>query len=118
MNKPLLGLVLGTGLGFLDGLTAWFTPEVRADLLGICISSAFKGMIVGVAAGILARKVNSMAWVMAFAAVLATLFAYLVAALQDNYYLEIMLPGFIEGLLVGFLTQRFGKSPAQGVKHA
>jgi small basic protein len=109
MSKPILGLLLGIVLGFIDGLTSWFTPEVRAELLSTAIASSFKGMVVGLAAGFFARKVHSVLWGMVFAGALATLFAYLVAAMQSNYYLEIILPGFIEGLLVGFLTQRYGK---------
>ncbi len=29
MNKIVFGLLLGAILGAFDGLTAWFTPEVR-----------------------------------------------------------------------------------------
>ena len=39
MNKIVLGLLLGGFLGIFDGLTAWFTPEVRSQLLGIVIGS-------------------------------------------------------------------------------
>jgi len=45
-----------------------------------------------------------------------SLFAYLVAAMPSetgkHYYLEIMLPGFVVGAIIGFLTQRMGISPA------
>jgi hypothetical protein len=39
MNKVVLGLLVGGLLGIFDGLTAWFTPDVRAQLLGIVIGS-------------------------------------------------------------------------------
>ncbi len=42
-NKIVLGLVLGGILGILDGLTAWFTPAVRAGIVGIVMGSMFKG---------------------------------------------------------------------------
>jgi hypothetical protein len=29
MNKILVGLLLGAGLGAVDGMTAWFTPAVK-----------------------------------------------------------------------------------------
>jgi putative effector of murein hydrolase LrgA (UPF0299 family) len=32
--------------------------------------------------------------------------------MQHGYYLEIMLPGSIVGMIVGFATQRFGAAPA------
>ena len=51
MNKPVFGLLLGGVLGVFDGLTAWFTPEVRSQLLGIVIGSTFKGVIAGVCIG-------------------------------------------------------------------
>jgi hypothetical protein len=60
MNKIVLGLLLGGFLGIFDGLTAWFTPEVRSQLLGIVIGSTFKGLITGVLIGYFAKKVNSL----------------------------------------------------------
>ena len=42
------------------------------------------------------------------------LLAYAVAAMPDpsgkHYYFEIMLPGGIVGMIVGYATQRFGQS--------
>jgi hypothetical protein len=122
MNKPLVGILWGAVLGFLDGLTAWFTPAVRPELLSIAISSSFKGVITGVLAGLLARKVNSLPLGVAFGAGLGLLFAWGVAAMPsetgEHYYVQIMLPGFIEGALIGFLTQRLGKAPASAAQHA
>ena len=103
MSKPLFGLVLGGVLGVFDGLTAWFTPEVRSQLLGIVIGSTFKGLIAGVSIGFFARKVHSLP--------LGVLFGlgsgpgarrYIVAAMPDSetgkhYYFEIMLPGALVG---------------------
>ena len=43
MNKIVLGLLLGAVLGALDGATSWFTPAVRAQLVGIMIGSSIKG---------------------------------------------------------------------------
>ena len=44
MNKIDLGLLLGGILGILDGLTAFFTPEVRSEMVGIVIGSTIKGL--------------------------------------------------------------------------
>jgi|HubBroStandDraft_6_1064221.scaffolds.fasta_scaffold813639_2 hypothetical protein len=60
MSKPVFGLILGGALGILDGLTAWFTPEVRAQILTIVIGSTFKGMIAGICIGWFSKKVNSL----------------------------------------------------------
>src|SRR5689334_10619351 len=110
-NKILVGLVFGAVLGFFDGATAWFTPEVRPMIAGILMGSTIKGMVVGLLAGWFARKVQSTVWGIVVGSVLGLLFAYWVASMQpadNHHYLEIMLPGFVVGALVGFLTQRMG----------
>ena len=97
MKKPLLGLFLGGILGVFDGLTALVSaPEVAPDIVGIVIGSTFKGLIVGGLAG----------W-----------FANLVAMnpTPDGkyYYWEIMLPGSVVGMIVGYATQRYGVASRQ-----
>ncbi|HJZ96064.1 MAG TPA: hypothetical protein VKE70_06135 [Candidatus Solibacter sp.] len=108
MNKILVGVVLGLILGLLDGATAWFTPEVRSQMGGILIGSSIKGMLVGVLAGWYARKVQSTAKGVIVGSALGFLFALLVAISQGDHYLEILLPGFVVGAMIGFLTQRMG----------
>ncbi len=116
MNKIVVGLIFGAILGAIDGATAWFTPEVRPMLAGIMLGSSFKGLVVGVLSGWFARKVQSMTWGIVVGAGFGLLFAYLVAAMPSatgkHYYMEIMLPGFVVGAIIGFLTQRMGPSPA------
>src|SRR5438128_5132847 len=56
MSRIGVALVVGGALGILDGLTAWFTPEVRSQLLGIVIGSTVKGLIAGALIGLFARK--------------------------------------------------------------
>jgi len=109
MNKVLLGLLVGAGLGALDGLTAWFTPEVRSQIAGIVMGSTFKGLVAGVLIGLFARKVESVPATLAFGTALGLLFAYFVARMQGKYYFEIMLPGAIVGLLTGYATARYGR---------
>jgi len=112
MNKVVLGLVVGGILGILDGLTAWFTPAVRAQMLGIVIGSTFKGLIAGMLIGYFARKVHSLWLGVLFGLSLSLLLAYAVAAIQPvHYYLKIMIPGGIVGMIVGYATQRYGSSP-------
>ena len=112
MNKIVVGLLFGLSLGALDGATAWFYPEARPMLTSIMIGSSIKGMIVGLFSGWFARKVQSTAWGIVVGSALALLFAFLVAAMDATkgkpHYLEIMLPGFVVGAIIGFLTQRIG----------
>src|SRR5437667_12767909 len=115
MNKVLFGLALGGILGIFDGLTAWFTPEARAQLLGIVIGSTVKGLIAGVLIGYFAKKVNSLPLGILFGLGVGLVLAFAVAAIPNpggkHYYFEIMLPGGIVGMIVGYATQRFGHAP-------
>jgi hypothetical protein len=114
MNKIVVGLLFGAILGAIDGATAWFTPEVRSQIAGIMVGSSIKGMVVGVLSGWFARRIHSTGWGIAAGGALGLLFAWMVAAIPDpsghHYYLQIMLPGFVVGAIIGFLTQHMGTS--------
>jgi MFS family permease len=113
MKKPVLGLLLGAILGAFDGLTALFTPAVADQMVGIVIGSTMKGLVVGVLIGWYATRVQSLAKGMVVGVIVAAFFAFLVAAMPQpdgtHYWVEIMLPGSIVGLIVGYATQRFGR---------
>jgi hypothetical protein len=105
--------LLGAVLGAFDGLTAWFTPAVRNQLAGIVVSSTFKGVIAGVAIGFFAKKFRSLTIGILFGLAVGALLAFLTARFAvGGYYFEIMLPGSMVGLIVGFATQKYGKVPA------
>jgi len=108
MSKPLIGVILGAVLGVFDGLTAWFTPAVRNELGGIVIGSTFKGIIAGIAIGFFAKKFHSLPIGILFGILVGAFLAYLVAFMQGGYYLEIIVPGALVGLIVGFATQKYG----------
>lgn len=112
MNKIMVGLIFGIVLGAIDGATALFYPETRPLIAGIMVGSSFKGMLVGLLSGWFARKVQSTGWGIVVGSVLGLLFAFIIAVLDASkgkpHYLEIMLPGFIVGAIVGFLTQKMG----------
>jgi hypothetical protein len=117
MNKVLLGLLLGTVLGAIDGGTAWFTPEVRPEMATIIIGSTFKGLVGGILIGFFSRKVKSLALGVLFGLVVGALLALAIAAMPDaitgkHYYFQIILPGSIVGLIVGYATQKYGAAPA------
>jgi F0F1-type ATP synthase assembly protein I len=114
MNKPVL--VLGGILGILDGLTALISaPEVAPQIAGIVIGSTIKGLICGVLIGWFARKVNSLPLGIVFGLLVGLALAWAVAAMPDpsgrHYYVEIMVPGSIVGMIVGYATQKFGTRP-------
>ena len=113
MSKLVLGLVAGAVLGVLDGLTAWFTPEVRDQMMSIVIGSTGKGLLTGLAAGWVAKRWNSMLAAVLVGLAVGFALSYAVASMGDaqgnHYYLQIVLPGSILGLLVGFASQKFGK---------
>ena len=113
MNKIWVGALVGVILGLMDGATAWFYPAARPQIAGILMGSSFKGMVVGLLSGWFARKVQSVTWGVVMGCGLGLLFAFLVAATSDvngvHPYLEIMMPGFVVGAIIGFLTQRWGK---------
>lgn len=121
MNKPLLGVLLGALLGAFDGLSALVsapTPEIKAGIVGIVIGSTFKGLLVGVAAGFFARKVRSLPKGVVFGGVVGLVLAALVSwinlmAGQPPYWLEIVLPGAIVGLILGYATQRYGSASSR-----
>jgi F0F1-type ATP synthase assembly protein I len=77
-------------------------------MTGILIGSSIKGMLVGVLSGWYARKVQSTSKGILVGSVLGLFFAAIIAGLQGDHYLEILLPGFVVGAIIGFLTQRMG----------
>lgn len=113
MSKPLIGIIVGAVLGAFDGLTAYFTPAVRDQLASIVVSSTFKGIIAGIAIGFFAKKFHSLPLGLLFGLAIGALLAYLTARFAvGGYYFEIMLPGSLVGLIVGFATQKYGQTPA------
>ena len=111
MSKPILGLLLGGVLGIFDGLTAYFTPEVRNQLMMIVVGSTMKGLIAGLSIGFFSKKVHSLSLGIVFGLGVGLLLAYIVAAMPSetgqHYYFEIMLPGAIVGAIVGYATQKW-----------
>ena len=122
MNKPVFGLVLGGILGVFDGLSALVSsPEVSSQIAGIVVGSTFKGLIAGVLIGWFAKKVNSLPLGVAFGLIVGAALALPIAimnsnALHHNYYWQIMLPGSVVGLIVGYATQRHVPSRASAVR--
>lgn len=119
MNKPLLGLVLGGALGALDGLTALFSaPEVKPQIMAIVAGSTGKGLLAGLLIGLIARKIDHLTAVVVLGVVVAAIIALPFALGVDpvtgkRYFWEIMIPGSIVGLIVGYATQKYGRPATQ-----
>jgi F0F1-type ATP synthase assembly protein I len=116
MSKPIYGMLLGGILGIFDGATAYFTPAVRNQMLGIVIGSTIKGIIAGLAIGFFAKKFQSLPLGIVFGLAVGLVLAYLVAMMPDaqgnHYYFQIMLPGAIVGAIVGYATQKYAGKTA------
>ena len=117
MNKPILGLVLGGALGVFDGLTALVSaPELKPAIAGIVMGSVAKGLVAGLVIGFVARKVNNLAIGIVAGLAVGALLALPFALAKDPatgqvYFWEILIPGSIVGLIVGYATQRYGTRP-------
>ena len=106
MKKPLFATLLGGVLGIFDGLTALFTPEARDQIVGIVIGSTIKGILTGVIIGFFATKVRSLAIGTIFGLVVGAFFAYLILLMNPGHALNIMLPGSLVGVIVGYAAQK------------
>jgi hypothetical protein len=127
MSKPVLGLVLGGVLGVFDGLSALISapndPAIKAGIVGIVIGSTVKGLLTGVLIGWYAKRTNALGKAIVFGLAVGLALAFCVslmqvAAGQPGYYWQIMLPGAILGVIVGYATFRSPASaPAPAVQH-
>ena len=114
MKKILFAMLIGAVLGALDGATAWFTPAVRDQVGTIMMLSSIKSVIAGLLIGIFAIYVKKEVAIAVFGFAIGLALAYLVAMAPDpntgqHYYLQIMIPGALVGLIVGYATARYGK---------
>jgi hypothetical protein len=106
VRKVLFATLLGGFLGIFDGLTAYFTPEVRSEIVGIVIGSTIKGLMTGVIIGFFATKVRSLPLGILFGLVVGAFFAYLILLMNPGHALNIMLPGSLVGVIVGYAAQK------------
>lgn len=116
MNKPVFGLLLGGVLGVFDGLSALLSaPEVKDQITTIVIGSTCKGLIAGLATGFFARKFHSLPLGLVVGLAIGAALAAPIALMPNEngqvYFWEIMLPGALMGLIVGYATQKHGRSP-------
>jgi hypothetical protein len=118
VSKPLLGLVLGGILGVFDGLSALISapndPAVKAGIVGIVIGSTVKGILTGLIIGWFAKRTQSLGLAVLFGLSIGLALAFCVSLAQKlsgqpAYYWQIMLPGAILGIIVGYATFTQGR---------
>lgn len=115
MGKLKLGIIVGGGLGLLDGLSTFFAPEaVKMGMMPmIIVGSTIKGLVTGVLVGWMAIRYRSLPIGIAGGLVIGLVLSFLVALMPDPqggyHFVEIMLPGALLGLVVGFVCQRWGR---------
>jgi len=109
VTKPMLGLAVGGTLGLLDGLSGFLEPSLAPVMTSVITFSLLKGLIAGVAIGFFSNRVHSMAYgLLAGVAIAAMLSLLVILRAGMALFWDIMLPGMLLGVIVGFATQRFG----------
>jgi len=110
LSKPILGLVTGGALGLLDGLSGFLEPSLAAVMTSVITFSMLKGLLSGVAIGFFSQRVRSMPLGLLVGIVIAAILSLLVVLKAGRgLFWDIMLPGMLLGLIVGFATQKFGR---------
>ena len=122
MSKIMLGVVLGGVLGIFDGLSALVSapndPKIREGIVGIVIGSTFKGLLAGALIGWYAKRSSSLGATLGFGLVVGLTLAFFISLMQmlageNPYYWQIMLPGGILGLIVGYATFTQGRGASR-----
>jgi hypothetical protein len=111
LTKPLLGLVLGGTLGLLDGLSGFFEPSLAPVMSSVITFSLLKGLVSGIAIGYVSQRVHSMFLGILAGVAIASVLSFLVILRAGMaLFWDIMLPGMVLGVIVGFATQRLGRT--------
>ena len=92
MSTPVAGILAGGVLGLLDGRSAWFYPEARPMMLAIVVGSTIKGVLTGLAAGLVARWRKSFALGVVAGVVVGFALSTVAALGQPDHYWAIVLP--------------------------
>ncbi len=116
LSKPMLGLLTGGTLGLLDGLTGFFEPSLAPFMTSVITFSMLKGLLAGLAIGFFSQRFHSMPLALFAGIIIAAILSLLVVLRAGmGLFWDIMLPGMLLGLIVGFATQKFGTQPETSV---
>jgi len=115
LTKPILGLAIGGALGLLDGLSGFLEPSLAPLMTSVITFSLLKGLVSGIAIGYVSERVHSLALgILAGVTIAAVLSLLVVWHAGMALFWDIMLPGMLLGIIVGFCTQKFGKPQPEG----
>ncbi len=110
LAKPVLGLAVGGVLGLLDGLSGFFEPSLAPVMGSVITFSLLKGLLAGIAIGCVSQRVHSMLLgILAGVGIAAVLSLLVILRAGMALFWDIMIPGMLLGLIVGFATQKFGR---------
>lgn len=110
LTKPVLGLAIGGTLGLLDGLSGFFEPSLAPLMTSVITFSLLKGLVSGIAIGYVSQRVHSLALGLAAGLAIGAFLSLLVVWHAGmTLFWDIMLPGMLLGVVVGFCTQKFGR---------
>src|SRR5271155_2193250 len=109
LTKPMLGLAVGGTLGLLDGLSGFLEPSLAPLMTSVIAFSLLKGLLAGVAIGYVSQRFRSMlVGGLAGIGIAAALSLLVILRAGMALFWDIMLPGMLLGVVVGFTTQKFG----------
>jgi hypothetical protein len=116
LTKPMLGLAVGGTLGLLDGLSGFLEPSLAPVMSSVITFSLLKGLVSGIAIGYVSQRFHSMfVGICAGIGIAAALSLLVILRAGMALFWDIMLPGMLLGVVVGFTTQKFGRqAPAPG----
>jgi hypothetical protein len=110
LTKPMLGLAVGGTLGLLDGLSGFLEPSLAPVMTSVITFSLLKGLVSGIAIGYVSQRFHSMfVGILAGIGIAAALSLLVILHAGIALFWDIMLPGMLLGVVVGFTTQKFGK---------
>jgi hypothetical protein len=113
LSKPVLGLALGGFLGLVDGLSGFFEPSLGSVMGSVITFSMLKGVVSGVLIGYVSQRFHSMlVGILSGIAIAALLSLVVILHAGMALFWDIMLPGMLLGVIVGFCTQKFGREAA------
>jgi hypothetical protein len=110
LTKPVLGLAVGGTLGLLDGLSGFLEPSLAPVMSSVITFSLLKGLVAGIAIGFVSQRFHSMFMgICAGIGIAAALSLLVILHAGMALFWDIMLPGMLLGVVVGFTTQKFGR---------